>query len=193
MKDCPNFNPVSSSHGEGSVRKPIATPQESRGARPRSTQVAGPSGVNQTSGSRASAQVYAMRQRDDQCGADVVIGKFHLFGLSVVTLFDPGSTHSYVCSSLAFPNGLKSMKLEFDVLVKSPLGHQIVVNHVYRGCPLMIQNQVFPADLIEMPFQEYDVILGMDWLHRHHALVDCRLKHVTFKAPEYSHIIIQGE
>ncbi|XP_075102261.1 uncharacterized protein LOC142177451 [Nicotiana tabacum] len=31
---------------------------------------------------------------------------------------------------------------------------------------------VFPVDLLEMPFRDYDVIVGMDWLHRHHALVD---------------------
>ncbi|XP_075086170.1 uncharacterized protein LOC142168897 [Nicotiana tabacum] len=134
-----------------------------------------------------------MRQKNDQDGPDVVVGKFHLFGISVVTLFDPGSSHSYVCSSLEFPDTVKSVRLDFDVLVTSPLGHQAVVKRIYRDCPFMIQNLVFPTDLLEMPFQDYDVIVGMDWLHRHHALVDCRLKQVTFRTHAYSYIIVQGE
>ena len=57
----------------------------------------------------------------------------------------------------------------------------------------MIQTLVFPADLIEMPFKDFDVIIGMDWLYKYHAVVDCRSKHVTFKDPTFSHIIVQGE
>ncbi|XP_070003420.1 uncharacterized protein [Nicotiana sylvestris] len=148
---------------EGSVQKPITThSQANNSARPRNMQAAGSSGANQAGGSRATTRVYAMRQKNDQDGPDVVAGKFHLFGISVVTLFDPGSLHSYVCSSLAFPDTVKSGRLDFDVLVTSPLGHQAVVNRIYRDCPFMIQNLVFPVDLLEMPFRDYDVIVGMD-------------------------------
>ncbi|XP_070039672.1 uncharacterized protein LOC142177208 [Nicotiana tabacum] len=134
-----------------------------------------------------------MRQKNDQDGPYVVVGKFHLFGIFVVVLFDPGSSHSYVYSSLAFSDTVKSVRLDFDVLVTSPLGHQVVVNRIYRDCPFMIQNLVFPTNLLVMSFQDYDVIIDMDWLHRHHALVDCRLKQVTFRTPAYSHIVVQGE
>ncbi|XP_070010673.1 uncharacterized protein [Nicotiana sylvestris] len=151
VKDCPNLNPLSYTHIEGSVQKP----------------------------------------KNDQDGPNVVAGKFHLFGISVVTLFDPGSSHSYVCSSLAFPDTIKSVRLDFDVLVMSPLGHQAIVNRIYRDCPFMIQNLVFPADLLEMPFQDYDVIVGMDWLHRHHAFVDFRLKQVIFRTPANSNMVVQ--
>ncbi|XP_075091854.1 uncharacterized protein LOC142172004 [Nicotiana tabacum] len=173
VKDCPNPNPLSYTHTEGSVQKPITThSQANSGARPRNMQVAGSGGANQASGSRSTARVYAMRQKNDLDGPDVVVGKFHLFGISVATLFDPGSSHSYVCSSLAFHDTVKSVRLDFDVLVTSLLGHQAIVNRIYRDCPFMIQNLVFPAYLLEMPFQDYDVIVGMDWLHRHHALID---------------------
>ncbi|XP_070026626.1 uncharacterized protein [Nicotiana sylvestris] len=194
VKDCPNPNPLSYTHTEGSVQKPITTHSQANGsARPRNMQAAGSSVANQAGGSRAAARVYAMRQKNDQDGPDVVAGKFHLFGISVVTLFDPGSSHSYVCSSLAFPDTVKSVRVDFDVLVTSPLGHQAVVNRIYRDCPFMIQNLVFLVDLLEIPFRDYDVIIGMDWLHRHHALVDCRLKQVTFRTPAYSHMVVQGE
>uniref|UniRef100_M1E0L9 Retrotransposon protein, Ty3-gypsy sub-class n=1 Tax=Solanum tuberosum TaxID=4113 RepID=M1E0L9_SOLTU len=134
-----------------------------------------------------------MRKRDDQDGQDVVVGKFHLFCLCVFTLFDPGSTHSYICSSLVLPENVKCVGLNYDVLVESPLGYQVMCNQVYQDCPFVIQNLVFHADLIEMPFKDFDVIIGMDWLYKYHAVVGCRSKHVTFKDPTFSHIIVKGE
>ena len=123
----------------------------------------------------------------------MVVGKFHLFGLCVFTLFDPGSIHSYICSSLVLPKNVKSVKLNYDVLVESPLGHQVVCNRIYQDCSNVIKTLAFPIDLIEMPFQDFDIIIGMDWLYKYHAVVDCRSKHVTFKDPAFSHIIVQGE
>ncbi|XP_075083626.1 uncharacterized protein LOC142167361 [Nicotiana tabacum] len=194
VKDCPNPNPLSYTHTEISVQKHVTThSQANSGARPRNVQTAGLGGANQASGSRSPARVYAMRHRNDQDGLDVVVSKFQLFGIFFVTLFDPGSSHSYVCSSLAFPDTVKSVRLDFDVLVTSPLGQQAVVNRICRDCPFMIQNLVFPADLLEMPFQDYDVIVCMDWLHRYHALVDYRLKQVTIITHAYSHIVVQVE
>ncbi|XP_049358816.1 uncharacterized protein LOC125823482 [Solanum verrucosum] len=194
VKKYPNPNNALSLRTEGSVHKSfINPPQTNRGARPKNTQAACTSGANQASGQRTTAHTYAMMQRDAQDGQDVVVDKFHLFGLCVFTLFVPGSTHSYICSSLVPPENVKSMRLNYDVLVESPLDYQVVCKRIYRDCPFMIQNLVFPTDLIEMPFKDFDVIIGMDWLHKYHAVVDCRSKHVTFKDPTFSHIIVQGE
>ncbi|XP_049364359.1 uncharacterized protein LOC125829149 [Solanum verrucosum] len=146
VKDCPNPNYAPSLRTEGLVHKPSA---------------AGTSRVNQASGKRATAHAYAIRQRDDQDGQDVVVSKFHLFGLCVFTLFDPGSTHSYICSSFVLPENVKSVSLNYDMLVESPLGYQVVCNRVYQDCPFVIQNLVFPADLIEIPFKDFDVIIAL--------------------------------
>ncbi|XP_019070262.1 uncharacterized protein [Solanum lycopersicum] len=98
VNDWPNHNNIPSLKIEGSVHKPpVNPPQTNKSARPRKKQAAGASGDNQASGQRGTARAYAMRMRDDQDGQDVVVGKFHLFGLSVFTLVDPGSTHSYIC------------------------------------------------------------------------------------------------
>ena len=53
---------------------------------------------------------------------------------------------------------------ESNILVMNPLGHSVVVNKVYRDCPIKIREYEFPGDLIELSFREFDVILGMDWL-----------------------------
>ena len=48
----------------------------------------------------------------------------------------------------------------------------------------MIHNRKFSTDLIALPFHEYDLILGMDWLSKHRAIVDCDKKSVVFKCPD---------
>ena len=49
------------------------------------------------------------------------------------------------------------------------------------------------GDLIELSFKEFDVILGMDWLSRHQAIVDCRMKRVTLRTPNDDEVIFIGE
>ena len=64
-----------------------------------------------------------MRNRDDHDGQDVVVGKFHLFDLCVFTLVYIGFTYPYICSSLVLHKNVKSMTLNYDMLVEIPLGY----------------------------------------------------------------------
>ncbi len=58
---------------------------------------------------------------------------------------------------------------------------------------MRIQGYEFWADLIELPFHEFDVILGMDWLSHHQAIVDCKLKRITLKTPENDEMTVMRE
>ena len=40
-----------------------------------------------------------------------------------------------------------------------------------------------PVDLVILDLQDFDVILGIDWLASYHAFVDCFGKQVTFSIP----------
>ncbi|XP_077247234.1 uncharacterized protein LOC143886951 [Tasmannia lanceolata] len=48
-------------------------------------------------------------------------------------------------------------------------------------CPVRIGNRELLADLILLELSDFDVILGMDWLSIHNALVDCYKKEVNFE------------
>ncbi|XP_040940075.1 uncharacterized protein [Gossypium hirsutum] len=37
-------------------------------------------------------------------------------------------------------------------------------------------------NLMELPFGEFDIILGMDWLVKHRAKLDCAAKHMVLKS-----------
>ena len=48
------------------------------------------------------------------------------------------------------------------------------------GCRVIIEGHEFRANLVLLDIQDFNVILGMDWLSRHHATMDCFRKEVKF-------------
>ena len=66
------------------------------------------------------------------------------------------------------------------------------MNSVYRNCLIVIQGREFLADLITLLFREFDLILGMDWLTKHRAIVDYGQKTVALRCSNQSEVIIQG-
>ncbi|KAK8583482.1 hypothetical protein V6N13_108843 [Hibiscus sabdariffa] len=75
----------------------------------------------------------------------------------------------------------------------SPVGQSVIVDRVYRRCPLMVQDEIFPADLMELPLEEFDLILGMDWLFEHQVTLDCESKIATLNTPDDRSVILVGE
>ena len=107
-------------------------------------------------------------------------------------LINPRSTHSYLCMEHLFDKVPVMEKLAYDMHVTSPLGHSVSVNSVYKNCPIVIQAREFLADLITLPFREFDLILGMDWLTKHQAIIDCGQKTVVLRCSDQSKVAIQG-
>ncbi|KAG5606531.1 hypothetical protein H5410_028023 [Solanum commersonii] len=71
--------------------------------------------------------------------------------------------------------------MNFDVLhekllepfsVSTPIGESILAERVYRDCTISVNHKSTMADVIELDMVNFDVILGMDWLHSCYALVD---------------------
>ena len=142
---------------------------------------------------RAPAIAYAMKAVEDTDAPNVIIGKFTIFNTVVHALINPGSTHSYICTDIPSLGNLPSSETEYDILVTNPLGHGVIVNNVYRDCLIRIREYEFLGDLIDLSFGEFDVILVMDWLSRHQAIVDCGMKGVTLRTPNEGEITFIGE
>ena len=141
----------------------------------------------------APAPAYTMKAREDQDALEVIAGIFSLYDIEMHALIDPGSTHSYVCIEHVFDKIPQAVELlAYDMHVTSPLWHNISVNSVHRNCPIVIQAREFLVDLIPLPFQEFDSILGMDWLSTHRAIVDCGQKTVVLRCSDQTEVIVQG-
>ncbi|WJX78130.1 hypothetical protein P8452_61383 [Trifolium repens] len=51
---------------------------------------------------------------------------------------------------------------------------------VCRNCCITLENRKFLVDLVILPLQDLDVILGMDWLSRYDVDLSCKRKTLTF-------------
>ena len=142
---------------------------------------------------RAPARAYVMKAVEGKDALDVIVGNFTFFDTIVHALIDLGSTHSYVCTDIPNLGNLPRSETEYDILVTNSLGHSVIMNKVYRDCPIRIRECEFMGDLIELSFKEFDVILGMDWLSRHRVIVDCRMKRVTLRTSNDDEVIFIDE
>ncbi|GJS44276.1 putative reverse transcriptase domain-containing protein [Tanacetum coccineum] len=81
------------------------------------------------------------------------------------------------------------------VLYEIKLADEKVVstNTILRSCTLVLCNHVFKIDLLPTRLGSFDVIIGMDWLAYHRALIDCYEKIVRIPLPNGKILEVQGE
>ena len=133
-----------------------------------------------------------MKARGDQDAPEVIAGIIFLYDIEMHALIDPKSTHSYVCIEHVFDKMTTVEHLSYDMHITSPLGHSVNVNRVYKNCPIIIHDREFSADLIALPFREFDLILGMDWLSKHRVIIDCDKKTVVLRCSNQSEVIVHS-
>ncbi|KAA3466881.1 Gag-Pol polyprotein [Gossypium australe] len=146
--------------------KPIST--STRGRRPMNS---GAIGVNRSgtkdttvlSEARAPARAYAIFAHEEASALHVIASTFSIFDVTIYSLVDPGSTHSYICTTLVTEKNLPVESTDYVIKVMNPLGYSVLVDLGYD----------FPTDLMLLPFNEFGIILGMDWFMVHDVVVNC--------------------
>ena len=63
---------------------------------------------------------------------------------------------------------------------------------VIQDVPVVIQDRVMPVDLVVVHLKNHEVILGMDWLGKNRATLDCHRGRVLFESGCGSPIRFQG-
>ncbi|KAA3473724.1 DNA/RNA polymerases superfamily protein [Gossypium australe] len=197
VRDCPRKLAKNQPEGQNRTQDRNVGPQRGRGNgrgnngpnRGRGTQGRGSGNTE----ARQPGLVYAARRREEGDALDVITGTFLIFGFPYVALIDVGSTHSYIASSVVGTMDLNSETASREMTVVSPLGHSVVVDKLYRDVPLELQGVVFVADLMELPFGEFDLILGMDWLVKYQANLDCAAKRMVLKTAEGDEVVMIGD
>nr|XP_012466477.1 unnamed protein product [Gossypium raimondii] len=167
---------VSTARGRGSGR---GSSLSREGSIRRSSDIA-----TQQSEAKVPARAYVVRTREEGDAHDVVTGIFLLYSEPVYALIDPGSSHSYINSKLVVLGKLKSEMSRVLIEVSSPLGQTVSVDRVCRRCPLMIHGKTFSVDLLIMPFGDFDIILGMDWLSEYGVILDCYKKRFSIQTED---------
>ncbi|KAK8923841.1 hypothetical protein KSP39_PZI019286 [Platanthera zijinensis] len=65
--------------------------------------------------------------------------------------------------------------------IKLPSGDSVISNQGVLRCPIHLGNFLALADLIILDLADFDVILGMDWLSKYDAVIQCKAKRLDFR------------
>ena len=130
-----------------------------------------------------AAIVYMVTQQATDATPDVVTGTISLFDTDAHVLVDSGATHSFISQEFIERVGIEMRPTECSMVVSLPTSDSLITNRVYRGSKVTISSHEFEADLIVLDIHDFDIILGMDWLAKHRATVDCYRKEVQFSQP----------
>ena len=99
-------------------------------------------------------------------------GEFLVNSTSTTMLFDSGTSHFFVSACFVLKNNLRTVLLPTPLMIRNPG----VVLKCTLKCPqvkIMIDGVEFQADLVVLTTEGLDIILGMDWLKKHHGNISC--------------------
>ncbi|GJX93457.1 putative reverse transcriptase domain-containing protein [Tanacetum coccineum] len=147
-------------------------------------------GNQQNVGARARA--YAVGENPQQ-NPNVVAGTFLLNNHYACILFDSGAEKSFVSSAFTPFIDIAPIALNTSYEIELADGKVISTNTVLRGCTLTLYNHIFKIDLLPTRLGSFDVIIGMDWLSYHRAVIDCCEKIVRIPLSNGKILEVQGE
>ncbi|GJV86110.1 putative reverse transcriptase domain-containing protein [Tanacetum coccineum] len=125
-------------------------------------------------------------------GSNTVMGMFLLNNHHAYMLFDSSADRSFVSNTFSTLLDIIPSALDVSYAVELADGRTSETSTVLRGCTLGLLGHPFNIDLMPIDLGNFDVIIGMDWLAKNHAVIVCEEKIV--RIPYGNEIlIIQGD
>ena len=132
---------------------------------------------------KVPACMFTMTTTDAEADPSVVAGEISIFDILANTLIDSGATHSFASPAYVRKLGRSPETFNLRYCVTIPSGDVLYSGQVLRACPIKIEDRELWVDLIVLDMLDFEVILGMDWLSKYHASIDCNDKRVVFQPP----------
>ncbi|GKC91997.1 putative reverse transcriptase domain-containing protein [Tanacetum coccineum] len=128
---------------------------------------------NRAGNGNVVARPYVMGSARTNPNSNVVMGTFLLNNRYALILFDIGADRSFVSTAFSSLIDIIPTILDHGYDVDLADGRIIWVNTLIRGCTLNFLNHPFNIDLMLVEMGSFDVIIGMDWLTKYHAVIVC--------------------
>ncbi|KAD2805507.1 hypothetical protein E3N88_38884 [Mikania micrantha] len=137
-------------------------------------------------------RVFSLTATDAASAPGTVSGTIRIGDRDICVLFDTCATHSIVSHMFTKYLRIAPSLLDHTLCISTHTGESIVITHIYKDCPITIDTIVRKADLLPMQMGDFDIILGMDWLTRHHVTIDCHSRRVVFGDFHHPDLVYQG-
>ncbi|GJU61143.1 putative reverse transcriptase domain-containing protein [Tanacetum coccineum] len=105
--------------------------------------------------------------------SNVVTGTFLINNHYASTLFDIGADRSFISTAFSSLINISPTLLEKSYDVELADGKIVGIDTIMQGCTLNFLNHPFNIDLMPVELGSFNVIIGMDWLRRCHAVIVC--------------------
>ena len=144
------------------------------------------------SGTSTQAWVFIVIQQEADASPDVITGMILVYDHDEYALVDLGATHSFISVPFTERHQIESQPIDGCMVVFVPNEDTMISERIIPGSRLVIQNKDFPADSIVLGIHDFDIVLGIDWLSKHRATLDCYKKEVRLVRPEEPGVIFRG-
>ncbi|GJX38909.1 putative reverse transcriptase domain-containing protein [Tanacetum coccineum] len=126
---------------------------------------------NKTGNNEAKARAYAIRGGGVIPDSKVVTSTFLLNNRYTSMLFDSGFDRSFVSTTFSALLDVIPSTLDTSYAIELVDGRISKTNVILRGCTLGLLGHPFDIDLMPVELGSFDVIVGMDWLAKYHAVI----------------------
>jgi hypothetical protein len=106
---------------------------------------------------------YALPSIDGKEHGDVLTGTISVDSFDAHTFFESGACFSFVLDAFVGRARLFRRKISQPIVVNFAKGF-ISSTLVCSGCSIFLADETFVANLMVIPLESFDVILGMDYL-----------------------------
>nr|GEX80073.1 putative reverse transcriptase domain-containing protein [Tanacetum cinerariifolium] len=117
-------------------------------------------------------RAYAIKDAKPK-GPNVLTGMFLLNNFYAFVLFDLGTDKSFVDTRFSSMLDIDPVKIGASYEVELAEGRVVSMNTILKGYTLNLVNHVFKIDLMPIELGTFDVIIDMDWLANHDAVIIC--------------------
>jgi hypothetical protein len=108
-------------------------------------------------------------------GEPVMMGMFLVANYPAVILFDSGASHTFISKNFVEKNCISCTESREGFIIHSH-GGRIFTKEVVFHIPITLVGREFPSNMIVLKEQDIDVILGMNWLAQHKAIINTDLR-----------------
>nr|GEX77935.1 putative reverse transcriptase domain-containing protein [Tanacetum cinerariifolium] len=128
---------------------------------------------NRAGSKNVVARAYSVGTAGTNPNSNVVTGTFLLINRYASILFDTRADKSFISTAFSLLIDIIPTTLDHGYDVELANGRIIWANTLIQGCTLNFLNHPFNIDLMPIEMGSFDVIIGIDWLVKHHAVIVC--------------------
>ena len=124
-----------------------------------------------------NAKFNLLNAAQEEDSSDVIMGNLPVNDVPAKVLFDTGASLSLISRPFVAKHEFVTEKIPFPLKIVSP-GRQMTSKNCIPGVTITFGDYKFLSSPVVLGNSDIDLILGMDWLCKHKAWLDCAARQI---------------